>query len=754
MYNLHQLGWYNFQLLASTIAKEVFGQTSESFLPSKDGGRDGAFSGTWNKLKNESVEGEFVFQCKFTSKINYNLKESDLDEELQKIKKLVRKGQCDNYLIFTNAGVSGVTAERIKAKLIKLGVNQVLIYDNTWIIQTIKENKKLRMLVPRIYGLGDLSQILDERVYAQGKELLETLRDELAKVVITSSYRKAAEALEKHGFVLLIGEPAAGKTTIASLLALTALDQWETPTMKLETADQVITHWNNYEKEQFIWIDDAFGVTQHESSLTQRWNHAMPQVKSMLKKGVKIVMTSRDYIYEEARKALKTISFPLLNESQVVIDVHKLTLEEKRQILYNHLKMGDQPTHFRKEIKPYLDDVAPLKEFLPETARRLGSKFLTKGLLITKWHVLGFIKDQKVFFVELLENLSKNHIAGLALIYMNNDLLDSPLELNTKEIKALERLDSTKGGCSTALSSMKGNLVQFVTIKDRSFWKFKHPTIGDAFSEHIANSPELIEIYLHGCEIEKLLSQTTCGNVGIKNAVIIQKKFYPLILTRLVSFTSSKNYKSAFGKAWGAQRTLLTFLATKCSDEFLKLYAKNNPDIFEIVSSPGQYVEISPEVELAYKLNKIRMLPEAFRVKFVERIFSYAKDAINLYALKLPKVKALLTEQELLSLREIVTNELIPILDKHRENRENNFAESENPEDHMSSFVEMLDIIEEEYNNDYNVTALVRREKEIISNWVDTRESTDEMPEREKLFEDSEVSKVQSKRSIFDDIDE
>lgn len=61
MYNLHQLGWYNFQLLVSTIAKEVFGQTSESFLPSKDGGRDGAFSGTWNKSKNESVEGEFVF---------------------------------------------------------------------------------------------------------------------------------------------------------------------------------------------------------------------------------------------------------------------------------------------------------------------------------------------------------------------------------------------------------------------------------------------------------------------------------------------------------------------------------------------------------------------------------------------------------------------------------------------------------------------------------------------------------------------
>ena len=37
MYNLHQLGWYSFQQLAITVAKEIFGQTAATFLPSNDG---------------------------------------------------------------------------------------------------------------------------------------------------------------------------------------------------------------------------------------------------------------------------------------------------------------------------------------------------------------------------------------------------------------------------------------------------------------------------------------------------------------------------------------------------------------------------------------------------------------------------------------------------------------------------------------------------------------------------------------------
>ncbi len=112
----------------------------------------------------------------------------------------------------------------------------------------------------------------------------------------------------------------------------------------------------------------------------------------MLRKGARIVMTSRDYIYNRARNDLKESAFPLLRESQVVIDVHDLSADEKCQILYNHLKLGKQPRSFRTEIKPYLDGIAKHARFIPETARRLADPLFTRDLFIDEYYLGQFVE--------------------------------------------------------------------------------------------------------------------------------------------------------------------------------------------------------------------------------------------------------------------------------------------------------------------------------------------------------------------------
>ncbi len=324
----------------------------------------------------------------------------------------------------TNAGISGTAAEEIEALFKKVSVKHVAVFGSTWICDQIRENKRLRMMVPRVYGLGDLSQILDERAYLQAKALLSTLREDMSKVVITSAYRRAAEALDRHGFVLLIGEPAAGKTTIASMLAMAALDQWGCSTLKLDDPRKVVERWNPDEPSQFSWVDDAFGVMQYEPFLVHGWNHTLPQVKAMLRKGAKIVMTSRDYIYRRARNDLKEGAFPLLRESQVVIDVKDLTAEERQQILYNHIKLGRQPRAFRVEIKPHLGFIAAHRRFIPETARRLGDPLFTGGLdLLDRYDLGQFVEKQEQLMQEVLGGLDEHSKAGLALIYMRSGVL-------------------------------------------------------------------------------------------------------------------------------------------------------------------------------------------------------------------------------------------------------------------------------------------------------------------------------------------
>ena len=753
MYDLHNLGWNSFQQLCLTITREILGQTVESFLDSGDGGRDGAFTGKWTATGQEDLTGSFVIQCKFTSKSSYVLQTSDLSDEVEKAKRLVAKGLCDSYLLMTNAGLSGTRAEDIKALFQAAGVKHVATFGSTWISQQIRENKRLRMLVPRVYGLGDLSQILDERAYAQARAILESLREDLAKVVVTDAYRKAAEALDKHSFVLLVGEPAAGKTTIASLLAMAALDQWHASMLKLDEPGKVAERWNPDEPSQFFWLDDAFGVTQYEDFLVHRWNHILPQIKTMLRKGAKIVMTSRDYIYNRARKDLKESAFPLLKESQVVIDVHDLSADEKRQILYNHLKLGKQPRSFRSEIKPYLEDIASHPRFIPETARRLADPLFTKDLFIDPYYLRQFVEKREQLLQEVLQGLDADSKAALALIYMRNDRLESPIELQPSETEALARLDSDLGGCVTALESLNGSLVLHSHASGESFWRFKHPTIGDAYAEILVQSPEMLGIYIRGSAPERIVDQVTCGDVGIEKAVVVPKPLFPLMLAKLGESSPSKSYKSAWLSTWGAKRALQGFLSRRCSKEFVSLYLEHHPDLLDRVSEPGLYLDTVPEVRLAERLHEFGLLPEDKRKKFVETVSNYALEAQDADALDDEGIRTLFKDDEFEHLRERVRTELLPRLDDVRQDWESNHRSDDPPEEHMQQLLESFETLKKCFGNDESATKIIDREIRHTNEWIG--EHTPEEPKKSpRMLGKVEASdKPHSARSLFDDID-
>ncbi len=754
VYDLHSLGWHSFQQLCLTVTREILGQNVESFLDSNDGGQDGAFTGTWTSRGSEDISGRFVIQCKFTNKKDHNLRASDLSDEAKKAKRLVKKGLCDCYMLLTNAGLSGTEAEKIEAIYKGAGVRDVLMHGSTWICQQIQESKRLRMLVPRVYGLGDLSQILDERAYSQARALLASLREDLSKIVVTGAYKRAAAALDQHGFVLLIGEPAAGKTTIASLLAMAALDQWNASTLKLDDPARVVDHWNPDEPSQFFWVDDAFGMSQYESQLVHGWNHRLAQIKAMLKKGAKIVMTSRDYIYNRARKDLKEGAFPLMQESQVVIDVHDLTLDEKRQILYNHIKLGRQPQEFRVEIKPFLEGVAAHHRFIPETARRLSDPVFTEGLTVAKYWIDEFVEKQEQLLREVLQGLDSDSKAALGLIYMRNGELESPIQLEESERRALERLGSSLGGCITALESLNGSLAQHAHVEGASIWRFKHPTVGDAFASLLAGNPELLEIYLQGSSTEDLINQVTCGDVGLERAVIIPKLLFPLMLRRLEEFSKSSEYKSPLYAAWGAKSRIMRFLAWRCSKEFLSFYIGKHPEVLDAVAEPGLMLSAVSEVDVAVRLHEWGLLPEPQRLKFLETVTGYALRGEDLYALGDHEIRSVFEKAEFEEFRKQVRAKLVPRLDDVRREWQANHSSGESADDYMQPLKDLLKALTDEFADDDEVRKIVKAETNRLDCWIaeHSEEDAEDKPGR-TLGDVATPDEFDDNRSIFDDVD-
>lgn len=754
MYDLHRLGWNSFQQLCLTIAREILGQTVQSFLDSNDAGRDGAFAGSWMPEPGQHLSGKFVIQCKFSSKAGYLLTKSDMTDEIPKVRRLVADGLCDVYVLMTNAGVSGKQEAQIRSELIVAGAKHVLIFGPTWIEDQIKENTRLRMLVPRVYGMGDLSQILDERAYAQARAVLESLREDLAKVVITDSYRKAVNALDEHGFVLLIGEPAAGKTTIASMLAMAAADKWKSSVLKLADPAKVVERWNTDEPSQFFWIDDAFGVTQYESPLVHGWNHCLAQVKAMLRQGAKIVMTSRDYIYKRARHDLKESAFPLLSESHVVIDVHDLSDLEKQQILYNHLKLGKQPVTFRSDIEPHLEYMAAHSRFIPETARRISDPLFTKDLYVGEYQLGQFVEKREQLLLEVIPGLDANSKAALGLIYMRKDHLESPVTLQGAEQQALERLGSTLGECITALDALNGSLVTSMQIDDQPVWRFKHPTIGDAYATILALSPDLLGIFLSGSSTDNLIAQVTCGNVGVEKAVVVPKSLFPMMIARLLEFSASDKYKVQYLSSWWARRTLYRFLASRCSKEFLELYLEQDPDILKRVSKPGSSLSYYPEVELAIRLHGFRLLPEDNRKTFVVTVSNFAIEGDDVLALDDDGMRGLFTDTEFDELVETVRTNLLPKLADVRMNVQRNYDSSAPPDEHMQNILESFSKLNRRFGDDADAVSIIQREIVLANEWIAGTE-TPEPKVTSRIFGAVEpAEKRLGTRSIFDDIAE
>lgn len=540
-YELHSLGWKAFQNLCSTIVSEIWGQTVQTFFDSQDGGRDGAFNGHWENREGELYTGTFTVQCKHTTKSDSIIKLSNLASELEKAKRLAKRGLADNYFLFSNSKLTGINDEAIRLEFEKIPeIKKCVIFGGEKISQIIRESKRLRMLVPRVYGLGDLSQILDERAQDQAREILSSLGSDLNKFIITDAYRQSAKALVEHGFVLLLGEPMCGKSTIAAALSMGALDEWGCSTIKIRDADDFVQHFNPNEKQLF-WVDDAFGPTQIDFGSAINWSRTFPHVNAAIHKGAKVIFTSRDYVYKSAKRHLKESALPVMKESQVVIHVESLSKEEREQILYNHIKLGNQSLTYKAKIKPFLAEVASNEKFSPEIARRLGNSFFTKELSISSFELNNFINKPLDMLCEIIDTMDDANRSALALVFIKGGNLPSPLSTTVEEEQAINRIGGTVGDAIKGLESLNGSLL-INSINDGCYsWHFKHPTIRDAFAVIVASSPDLMDIYLTGAPLEKIFLEISCGDIGLKGvSVIAPATQYHIIISKIRRFDTSK----------------------------------------------------------------------------------------------------------------------------------------------------------------------------------------------------------------------
>ena len=745
-YALHSLGWKAFQDLCATITGEVLGQTIQLFLDSYDGGRDGAFQGTWNAQSGEAFSGTFTIQCKHTSSQSRSLSLGNLQDEIEKTEKLAARGLADTYILMTNYKISGNADADIRDSFLGIdGVKHFICFGYDWITHQIKQSPRLRMLVPRIYGLGDLTQILDERAYTQASNILSSIGGDIDKLVVTEAHRRAARALVDQGFVLLLGEPAAGKSTIAASLALGAVDNWGCNTIRITSSDEFVQHWNPNEPNQLFWVDDAFGTTQYVQTDAFEWNRVFPHMQAAIQKGSRIIFTSRDYIYQAALADLKVGSFPLLNESQVIINVQELTRSEKQQILYNHIKLGTQPEPFRQGIKPFLPAVANNRYFLPEIARRLGNPLFTQNLYLHEDSIREYVEKPVQFLNDVISTIDRESKAALALIFMNGGTLSSPIFLSEQDVEALGRLGGTISGVREALVAMNSSLVMLQQDKEGANWTFKHPTIRDAFTSYLSQDPELVDIYIIGTRIETLIREVTCGEIDIRGSkVVLPRNRYSSLIHRLVELESRDR--------------LFAFLTNRCEAQFVKEFFEAYHGIWDEVVNPNSYLSYSAKVRLLAKMHHQEILPEVQRRKFVSRVEWLAVHVPDAAFLSDNNVRILLEEHETQKILAKVQAELVPRLEEIISGESSSFdPQMMLPEEHFSQLKDALETYRSAMTEDDAAIEAIDEGVAQIEGEIDGLNDEYDVDFPDRMDDDYGTRNVEpdlSDRNIFDDVDE
>jgi hypothetical protein len=122
-YRLYELHDEEFERLVIQICIKVLGTGTFSFALGKDGGRDGRFTGTAQNYpsRKSPLTGKFIIQAKHTRNASASCSDRDftkiLADEMPRIKLLIKAGDLDHYLLFTNRKLTGVKDQKVRKKL-------------------------------------------------------------------------------------------------------------------------------------------------------------------------------------------------------------------------------------------------------------------------------------------------------------------------------------------------------------------------------------------------------------------------------------------------------------------------------------------------------------------------------------------------------------------------------------------------------------------------------------------------------------
>lgn len=328
-YDFSCLSSFEFENLIKDLYQAETGLTLESFKQGWDGGID------LRCLKNNKI----IIQCKNYAKSSYSTLFTHLkNKEQPKLGTL----SPDQYILTTSVGLTPQNKNEIKKLFEPFCLTESDIWGRDDINtrlglhdEIVKKNYKL-WFISTVILEELLEKVLNRDLYVKTKIDFENFLHFFPKIVITESFEKVNEIINKNNICVLFGLPGSGKSTLMKYLIMNFSHHNYEPVFITHNINEAFRLYKE-DKNQIFYFDDFLGKCFLKGEFQKNEDELLVSFIEKIKrsKNKKFILSTREYIFKQA--SCKSEIIKEIELYKFAIELPLLTKSEKAKILYNHL---------------------------------------------------------------------------------------------------------------------------------------------------------------------------------------------------------------------------------------------------------------------------------------------------------------------------------------------------------------------------------------------------------------------------------